>query len=362
LVSCRSGLATRVMLPESSGRHAAWPWLPDAPPGRASEVGDWPRITVVTPSLNQGEFIEETIRSVVLQGYPNLEYIIMDGGSDDGTVDIIRRYEKYLADWCSERDRGQSHAINKGWRRATGEIVAWLNSDDYYVPGTLFRVASAFSAAGGKVGMVHARTQVVDRHGTPIGEYGRAFNLVDSLRRSQSGVAQPSTFVRAECVRVVGGLAEDLHMAMDWDLWNRLAMETSVSFVPETWSCFRRWQGSKTERDLSAFGPEQLTSVRRFYQQRTLPRELRAVRGEALAAAGVAAAASYCASGRFCDMRRAFLGALRNHPTAAVRLAGRNNTRYLAGRMLPGLSRLKQWMIARRRLFVDWAFGQTRRF
>ena len=109
----------------------------------------YPAISVITPSFNQGRFIEETIVSGLDQGYPNLEYLIVDGGSRDGTVDTIRKYERHLAYWVSEPDRGQSHAINKGFQRATGEIVTWLNSDDLLMPGSLSRIAGLFSRRDG---------------------------------------------------------------------------------------------------------------------------------------------------------------------------------------------------------------------
>jgi cellulose synthase/poly-beta-1,6-N-acetylglucosamine synthase-like glycosyltransferase len=111
-----------------------WPWTEESPllPDKMEGDCDWPKISIVTPSYNQGRFIEETIRSVLLQGYPNLEYIIIDGGSTDNSVEIINKYEPWLTYWVSEPDRGQSHGINKGFEKATCEVFGWLNSDDYF--------------------------------------------------------------------------------------------------------------------------------------------------------------------------------------------------------------------------------------
>ena len=137
---------THADLPPPPPGKTGWPWTTKPPrlPALQPDGTPWPRISIVTPSYNQGQYIEETLRGVLLQGYPNLEYIVMDGGSTDGTVDILRKYAPWLAHWTSEPDRGQAHAINKGMASATGAIGAYLNSDDYYLPGALLYVAGSF--------------------------------------------------------------------------------------------------------------------------------------------------------------------------------------------------------------------------
>ena len=127
--------------PPPSGK-AGWPWTEEGPPipDASAERQQWPRVSIVTPSYNQGRFLEETIRSVLLQGYPDFEYFIIDGGSADESLEIIRRYEPWLTYWTSEPDRGQSDAINKGWARATGDVVTYLNSDDCYLTGAVAKV------------------------------------------------------------------------------------------------------------------------------------------------------------------------------------------------------------------------------
>src|SRR5213592_2149932 len=128
-----------VDLPAPPWGKSGWPWTVESPQltDTRPDGYPWPRISIVTPSYNQGQFIEETIRSVLLQGYPNLEYIVIDGGSTDESIAILRKYEKWIAHWVSERDKGQSEAINKGFAQATGEIFAWLNSDDVYERGAI---------------------------------------------------------------------------------------------------------------------------------------------------------------------------------------------------------------------------------
>ena len=134
-------------LPPPREGKKGWPWTVETPqaPESMPDGKPWPRISIVTPSYNQGQFIEETIRSVLLQGYPDLEYIIMDGGSTDESVGVLKKYEPWITFWTREPDGGQTEAINKGFKRSTGEIVAWLNSDDLYTAGALHIASKAFA-------------------------------------------------------------------------------------------------------------------------------------------------------------------------------------------------------------------------
>jgi glycosyltransferase involved in cell wall biosynthesis len=209
-------------------------------------VPSWPRITVVTPSYNQGEFIEETIRSVLLQGYANLEYLIIDGGSADATIDVIRKYEPWLADWVSEPDRGQTHAINKGLSRASGDILAWLNSDDLYLPGALEAVARVYSAQPGAL----VAGNVVNFHEGADWEQlvvHEDITLSRVVRFWEGRVwHQPGLFFPTSAYRRAGRLDESLRYAMDYDLLCRLLLHTSAVYTGTTVARFRIHGASKT--------------------------------------------------------------------------------------------------------------------
>jgi glycosyltransferase involved in cell wall biosynthesis len=184
---------------------------------------DLPKISIVTPSYNQGQYIEETIRSVLSQNYPNLEYIIIDGGSTDETIEIIKKYEPWITYWVSEPDEGQSHAINKGLEKCTGEIFNWLNSDDWYMPGALFEVANAF--------LKHSTAQFVsgfenriDQNGVVTLHTGTFLKPYIEETIEFCEVSQPSTFFKMESIRKVNGVSEGLHYIMDGEMWVKLLL------------------------------------------------------------------------------------------------------------------------------------------
>ncbi len=154
-------------LPKPTGNKTGWPWTKETPQETYQEGQIYPKISVIIPSYNHGAFIEEAIRSILLQNYPNLELIIMDGGSTDNTPEILEKYDVWISIWESRKDKGQSDAMNKGWRRASGDIIAFINSDDYYEPGVFARVGRYFSSASGP-DMLMGHTRLIRKDGTEI--------------------------------------------------------------------------------------------------------------------------------------------------------------------------------------------------
>lgn len=220
-----------------------WPWTDERPP--LADV--LPRLTIITPSYMQGEFIEQTIRSVLLQGYPDLEYFILDGGSTDGTREIIRKYEPWLAGWRCEKDAGQSATINEGWARATGEVLAWINSDDWYHPGA-FALAGRRFAKEATVAWLSGAVDDVDVAGVFHKRHAAAPTpLARTLGRRDFGYFQPGMFWRRTLIEKVGLLDVKLNCAFDQDFWVRsLLAGFPMVAIPEPVACFRVHGGSKT--------------------------------------------------------------------------------------------------------------------
>jgi len=218
-----------------------------------------PKISIVTPSFNQGSFLEETIQSVLNQNYPNLEYIIIDGGSTDNSVEIIKKYENQLAYWVSEKDRGQSHALNKGFKRATGEIIGWLNSDDTYLPNCFNYVVKTFNKKP-DVDMVYGDFILTDIKNNPL-RVKREFNTFNFHRLIYKDfVGQPAAFFRCNILDRVGYLDETLRYSMDWEYFLRIGRQGKVIHIPGVLATYRLHPNAKT----AEYGNEDYRRVRRI--------------------------------------------------------------------------------------------------
>jgi glycosyltransferase involved in cell wall biosynthesis len=236
-------------LPPPPPKKTGWPWQEETPEmqPRVPEAKPWQRISIVTPSYNQGRFIEGTIRSVLLQGYPNLEYIVIDGGSADGTTDVLRKYEPWLTYWVSEVDRGQSHAVNKGFKLASGEIAAWINSDDQYLPGTLRTIvehAQKYPEAGAWAGggrRIDARSGKIVWERIPPG-----LEFSQILGWNKYYLPQPSCFLNRRVLKDDIYLDESYDLQMDFDLWLRISKRFSIMPIKQILSVNLQHSEAKT--------------------------------------------------------------------------------------------------------------------
>lgn len=232
-------------------------------PERMPDGREWPLVSIITPSYNQGRFIEETIRSILLQGYPNLEYIIIDAGSTDETLDIIRKYEPWIAQWVSERDRGQSDAINKGFSRANGEIIAWLNSDDIYHPGAIHQAVLALMEDP-DCAMIYGGCDIVHEDGSLYQRYPtRPFDL-KILITAWNFIPQPATFFRRDAYRAIGEVDVNLHYSMDRDLWIRFGQRFKVKGIDPLLANIRYYDDCKTAAISREGRKERLKICRRY--------------------------------------------------------------------------------------------------
>ena len=206
---------------------------------------NFPLVSILTPSFNQAPYLEETLQSVLSQDHPRLEYMIVDGGSTDGSIEVIKKYEHKLAWWVSEKDKGQTDAINKGFARASGEILAWINSDDTYEPGAV-SAAVKYLQEHPNVGMVYGDCNFINEAGRVIGRFNSAQTNYRLLRQGYAHIPQQTMFFRADLWKQVGPLDPSFYFAMDYDLWTRIAARTEIKYIPQTWANFRLHTSGKT--------------------------------------------------------------------------------------------------------------------
>jgi glycosyltransferase involved in cell wall biosynthesis len=265
------------LLPPPPAGKQGWPWTCQTNvPGLRRDGLRWPRISIVTPSYNQGRFLEETIRSVLLQNYPSLEYIVMDGGSTDESVTILRKYEKFISYWTSEKDRGQADAIYRGFARSTGGLLAWINSDDFYLPSTLHKVANEFRTT--RYALLTAGMIIVDTQST----FKRDWLCLHSNHRQLlccgQFFGQPASFWTRDAFFGVEGFDRSLRYAFDYDLFLRLTKDRGIQVVNDLLAAYRTHEASKSETIFQEVGLAEIRQLQHKYGiQEVPPRERRRI-------------------------------------------------------------------------------------
>jgi glycosyltransferase involved in cell wall biosynthesis len=221
------------------------------------DVEEFPLVSIITPSFNQAEFLEATIQSVLNQDYPNVEYLVIDGGSTDGSKEILEKYDRDLSFWVSEPDSGQTEAINKGFARARGKYIAWINSDDVYYPQAISE-AVAYLNATPDVGLVYGDADFINAQGDQIGRFNAAQTSYQQLRRGYVHIPQQAAFFQRRFWEMVGPLDPSFFFAMDYDLWVRLAAITTIVYHPQTWAAFRLHGDAKSLSAADRCWPEMM--------------------------------------------------------------------------------------------------------
>lgn len=248
--------------------------------------------TIVTPSLNQRAFIPHTIESVLAQHEVSLEYWVRDGGSTDGTCELLHRYGHRLQ-WVSAPDGGQSAAINQGWREARGEIVSYLNSDDLLLPGALRRVADFFQQFP-EAEAVYGDCIYVDESGAPLRPYPtRSYDYARLVVEAVNYIPQPAMFFRRRVLEAEGYLDESLNYVMDFDYWLRLGVHHSIAYLPQPLAALRLHSDAKSLRAIGQFAAELIQIYQKLFARHDLPEDIRALQAKATRSCHYQAA--YCA-------------------------------------------------------------------
>ena len=276
------------------------------------ERSEWPLVSIITPSYNQGHFIEETILSVIGQDYPCLEHIVIDGGSTDGTLDILRKYDGRIK-WISEPDEGQANAINKGFQRAGGDILGWINSDDVYTEGAIKAVVG-FLADHPDVTMVHGDCALIDSKGRVKSIRKTANFGLDKLLGIVT-IAQPTVFFRREVLGLIGLLDESLSFVLDWEYWVRMGIYgLKMKHVPRVQASFREHDDSKTLSYKNLFYHERFIVLNRLFSSADTPAEIGAIASRAYSGVYASCAYFYLQHGKFRESIISLTKAIRTWP------------------------------------------------
>jgi len=273
-------------------------------------------VSIITPSFNQAAYLEQTLRSVLEQNYSHIEYMVVDGASTDNSVEIIRKYESKLTWWVSEKDTGQADAINKGFARATGEIIAWLNSDDYYLAGAISAAVKIFEE-NPEVVLVYGNMLAVDEHGKTFNALNYKQLTLEDLLCFQI-IGQPSAFIRRSALQITGGLDPAFHFLLDHHLWIRLAQQGKILHVNQTWSAARYHAEAKNVAKAAEFGREAFRILDAVAQDKNLAPVLARVNRRARASAHRVDARYLLDGGQPAAALSAWMRALFIHPPTAL--------------------------------------------
>ena len=300
-------------------------------------------VSIITPSYNQAAYLEQTLISVLEQDYPRLEYFVVDGASTDGSVEVIRKYADKLTWWVSEKDSGQADAINKGLARATGEIVAWLNSDDYYLPGAILGAVKAFHENPDVV-LVYGNMLAVDEHGDTINMLKYNQLTLEDLLCFQI-IGQPAVFFRREAYERAGRLDPSYHYFLDHHLWLRIALQGQILHMDETWAAARYHPEAKNRMKAAEFGREAFRILDWARNQPGLMEAVVSVERRAHASAHRVDARYQLDGGQAWKSLLSWFRALFIHPRTAL---ARLNILVSALMQLIGLGKLRELYLKRR--------------
>jgi len=302
-------------------------------------------VSIVTPSYNQAKYLNQTMQSVLAQDYPRVEYIVIDGASTDGSVEIIKKYQDKLAYWVSEKDGGQAEAINKGFAKATGEIIAWLNSDDYYLAGAVSSAVRIFQQ-NPEVVLVYGNMLAVDARGETFNTFAYSQLTLEDLLCFQI-IGQPAVFMRTSALRKAGGLDAHFHFMLDHHLWVKIARHGKILHQNEIWAAARYHAEAKNRAQAAKFGAEAFRILEWAAGEESLAPAFRRVARRARASAHRVNARYLLDGGQPAAALLAWTRAFFIHPPTAL---ARMNIFVSSVLLLLGLEKIRQALLERRRL------------
>lgn len=301
-------------------------------------------VSIITPSFNQAAYLEQTIQSVLNQDYPRIEYIVVDGGSTDGSMAVIKKYADKLAWWVSEKDRGQADAVNKGFARAAGGIAAWLNSDDYYLAGAVSAAVKVFEQHP-EVALVYGNMLAVDKDGKTFNALAYKQLSLEDLLCFQI-IGQPAVFMRRSALQAAGGLDVNFNFMLDHHLWIRIAQRGKILHVNQTWAAARYHPEAKNVAQAAAFGREAFRILNFAAQDEALAPALAKVSRRARASANRVDSRYLLDGGQPAAALSAWMRALLLHPPTAL---ARMNILVSALLKLSGLQKIRAAVLRRRK-------------